>query len=508
MRQLTSLDAQFLALENNRTHGHVGSLAVYDPATAPGGALTVGRVRAMLRERLHLLTPFRWRLVEVPFSLDHPFWVEEAEIDLDYHVREIALPAPGNLRQLAEQSARIFERRLDRSRPLWEMYLIHGVEDGTKVALLTKVHHAALDGLSGAEILVTLMDLVPEGREIPLPEPGGVRDSVPSRLELLARGLTATPRHSAKALRSLPTTLPNLDLVPTLRSVPGINVLSGAARRVAELVPGKGDDLVVERLLAPKTSLNRRISAHRRCAFTTVSLGDVKRIKNHFGVTVNDVVVAITAGALREWLLVHDELPTDPLLAMIPVSVRLPEEFGTFGNRVSMMTVPIPTNEHEPAQRVHASHEAMDHAKARHNTTPRMLLQEANEGIPPLMLARTAQTLLNVAAAGTLHPPLNVVISNVPGSPVPLYFCGARLEANYPLSVITDGMGLNLTILSYQDRIDFGIVGDREEVPDVWFLAEEVQHAFHELLDLVPREAAPKKKRAKAPRKPRATRAA
>jgi WS/DGAT/MGAT family acyltransferase len=236
-----------------------------------------------------------------------------------------------------------------------------------------------------------------------------------------------------------------------------------------------------------------------------VSLPDVKRIKNHFGVTVNDVVVAITAGALREWLLVHDELPTDPLLAMIPVSVRLPEEFGTYGNRVSMMTVPIPTNEHEPAERVRAAHVAMDHAKARHSTTPRMLLQEANEGIPPLMLARTAQTLLNVAAGGTLNPPLNVVISNVPGSPVPLYFCGARLEANYPLSVITDGMGLNLTSLSYQDRIDFGIVGDREEVPDVWFLAEEVQHAFQELLDLVPAEKATPKKRA---RKPRATKAA
>ena len=195
MRQLTSLDAQFLALENNRTHGHVGSLAVYDPATAPGGVVTVGDLRRMLRERLHLLTPFRWRLVEVPFSLDHPFWVEETEVDLDYHVREIALPGPGDLRQLAEQSARIFERRLDRSRPLWEMYLIHGVDGGSKVGLLSKVHHAALDGLSGAEILVTLMDLEPQGREIPLPEPGRVKDTVPSRFELLPRRLTATPPH-------------------------------------------------------------------------------------------------------------------------------------------------------------------------------------------------------------------------------------------------------------------------------------------------------------------------
>lgn len=504
MRQLTSLDAQFLAVENDRTHGHVGSLAIYDPSTAPGGVVTVADLRRLMRERIHLITPFRWRLVEVPFGLDHPFWVEEAEVDLDYHVREIALPAPGDQRRLAEQSARIFERRLDRSRPLWEVYLIHGVENGTRAALLMKVHHAALDGLSGAEILVTLMDLEPTGREIPPPDPARRPDPAPTRLELLARGLTATPRHSARALRSLPRTLPNLDLVPTLRSVPGVNVVAGAARRVGELLPGTSGDLVVERLLAPKTSLNRRISAHRRISFTTISLSGVKRIKSHFGVTVNDVVVAITAGALREWLLVHDELPTDPLLAMVPVSVRRPEEFGTFGNRVSMMTVPIPTDEHEPARRVRAAHKAMDHAKARHSTTPRMLLEEANEGIPPLLLARTAQTLLGVAGSGALNPPLNVVISNVPGSPVPLYCAGALLEANYPLSVITDGMGLNLTILSYEDRIDFGIIGDREEVPDVWFLAEEIERAYEELLALVPARK-PAKKPAKPAKKTRAT---
>ncbi len=501
MRQLTSLDAQFLALENDRTHGHVGSMGIYDPSTAPGGTLTVADVRALLAARLHLLTPFRWRLVEVPLGLDHPFWIEETDVDLEYHVRELALPAPGNLRQLAEQGARIFERRLDRSRPLWEMYVIQGVEDGAKVGLLTKVHHAALDGLSGAEILVTLMDLEPCGRVIPSPEPGRTPEPAPGRLELLARSLTAVPRHSARALRTMPSTLPNLDLVPTLRSMPGVNAISVGARRLGGLIPGGGPGLPIERMIAPKTSLNRRISAHRRCAFTSVSLADVKRIKNHFGVTVNDVVVAITAGALREWLIVHDELPSDPLLAMIPISVRLPAEIGTFGNRVSMMTVPIPTNEHEPAQRVAAVHEAMGQAKARHNTTPRMLLQEANEGIPPMILARTAQTLLSVGGGGALHPPLNVVISNVPGSPVPLYCAGARLEANYPLSVITDGMGLNLTILSYRDRIDFGIVGDREEVPDVWFLAQEVDNAFRELLDLVP---APKRARKARTAQPRA----
>ena len=200
--------------------------------------------------------------------------------------------------------------------------------------------------------------------------------------------------------------------------------------------------------------------------------------------TVNDTIVAITAAALRSWLLEHDELPEEPLLAMVPISVRLPEEFGTYGNRVSMMVVPIPTNEPDPAARIRRAHEDLDIAKARHRMTPRMLMEEANEGIPPVLLSRTARTLLRIAGSGQLNPPLNVVISNVPGSPVPLYCAGALLEANYPLSVITDGMGVNLTIISYRDRIDFGIIGDREEIPDVWFLADAVQAAFDELAAL------------------------
>ena len=488
MRQLTSLDVQFLAVEDDRTHGHVGSIAIYDPSTAPGGRLTLSDLKALLRERIHLIPPFTWKLVRVPFDLDHPFWAEDPEPDLDYHIREVGLPAPGNMQQLAVQTARIFERRLDRERPLWEMYLVHGLEGG-RVGLLTKIHHAALDGLSGAEVLVTLLDLAPSGRVIPEREGDRRHDSIPSSAELAARGLAGMPRQTLRALRSAPTTLPNLDLVPTLRSVPGVKQVAATARRVSGLIPGREAEPDVPTLVAPKTSFNARISAHRCVAIETISLAGVKRIKNHFGVTLNDVVVAICASALREWLIEHDELPTEPLLAMVPVSVRLPEEFGTFGNRVSMMTVPIPTTEHDPAKRVRAAHKAMDQAKARHELTPRMLLQDANEGIPPVIMGRTARLLLGVAASGTLRPPLNIVISNVPGSPVPLYLAGARLEANYPLSVITDGVGLNLTILSYEDRIDFGIVGCAEAIKDPWFFADEIRHAYEELLELVPNEA-------------------
>src|ERR671921_1771338 len=187
MRQLTSLDAQFLALETPRQAGHVGGVAILDPSTAPGGALDCGSMKALLEERLPLLPPFRWRLAEVPLGLDYPYWVDDLDFDLDFHVRELALPAPGSDEQLAEQVARIVSRPLDRSRPLWELYLIHGLEDDQK-AILTKIHHSVIDGMSGAEIMGVLYDLAPEGRELPEAKSNGA-ERKPSDLEMLTRGL-------------------------------------------------------------------------------------------------------------------------------------------------------------------------------------------------------------------------------------------------------------------------------------------------------------------------------
>src|ERR687894_1439165 len=199
MRQLTSLDAQFLAVESARTYGHVGGLAVYDPATAPGGELTIPDICRLVGERIHLLPPFRWRLVGVPLGLDHPYWVEDPDFDLDFHVRESAVPPPGDDRQLAETVARIFSRPLDRTRPLWELYLIQGLEGG-RVALLTKVHHSVVDGVSGSEILAVLLDPSPEGRDIPRPE-RGAGERVPSELEMLGRGLMGLRLQPLRALR-------------------------------------------------------------------------------------------------------------------------------------------------------------------------------------------------------------------------------------------------------------------------------------------------------------------
>src|SRR4051795_9638114 len=214
MRQLTSLDAQFLGVETSRTYGHVGGLAVYDPSTAPGGKLEIGDVCRLVSERLHLLPPFRWRLVQVPFGIDLPYWVEDPAFDLDFHIRESAVPPPGDARRVAETVARIFARPLDRSHPLWELYLIHGLENG-RVALLTKVHHSVVDGVSGNEILTTLLDDSPEGREIPGADPEAeAGEHAPSDLAMLGRGLAGLPRQPLRAIKGLPRALPNLTDLP------------------------------------------------------------------------------------------------------------------------------------------------------------------------------------------------------------------------------------------------------------------------------------------------------
>jgi diacylglycerol O-acyltransferase / wax synthase len=480
MRQLTPLDAQFLAIETSRTYGHVGGLAVYDPSTAPGGSLGLPEISALVSERLHLLPPFRWRLVQVPLGLDLPYWIEDEDFDLDFHIRESAVPPPGDDRQLAETVSRIFARPLDRSRPLWELYVIHGVEGG-RVALLTKVHHAVVDGVSGSEILSVLLDPSPEGREIAPREESAAAPHAPGELEMLGRGLAGLARVPLRALRSAPTALPNLTNLPGANAIPGVPTLSKALAGVRSRLGAEEDPGILEVTSArpPRTCFNGPISAHRSFAFGSVSLDTVKAIKNAAGVTVNDVVVSVCAGALREFLAARDELPDMPLVAMVPVSVRAPEQMGTYGNRVSTMIVPIPTDEPDAERRLRRAHELLRSAKEHHKALPADLLTDASAFIPPAVAALAARTAVGIL--GRTRPPLNLVISNVPGPRSPLYISGARLEANYPVSAIFDGVGLNITVMSYRDHVDFGIVGDRDQIADVWPLLDAATHAVDEL---------------------------
>jgi diacylglycerol O-acyltransferase / wax synthase len=480
MRQLTSLDVQFLAAEDGRTHGHVSAVSILDPSTAPGRQLTLTEITRVFRERLHLLPPLRWRLVEVPLGLDYPYWIDDPDFDLEFHLRELHLPPPGNLDQLADQVSRIVSRPLDRSRPLWECYLIGGLEHGN-VALLIKIHHAVVDGVSGAEILGMLFDTDAGGRQLPpAPPPDG--DPTPGTWSLLARGLGGPPRQLTRAATAIPRSIEHLDTLPTLRNIPGVGVASGAVHR---LRTRNRDGRLLQRPAgrAPRTRFNTRISPHRRIAFGTLSLPQIKAIKNACGATVNDVIVTLSTAAIRDWLISHHDLPDDPLLAMIPISVRTEAQIGTFGNRVSVMIVPLATNELDPLRRLRLTHERLRAAKERHQAVPADILTNANHLIPPSLFARAAGVTAAFAAAGRLSPPYNVVISNVPGPSVPIYAAGARQIASYPVSVIHDAVGLNVTVFSYQDRVDFGLVADRELIPDLHRITASLQNSLTELSD-------------------------
>jgi WS/DGAT/MGAT family acyltransferase len=411
MRQLTSLDAQFLALENDRQVGHVASLALFDPATAPGGELTRASLERLIRARLPALPPLRWRVREVPLGLDYPYWVDDPDFDLDYHVHELALPPPGSEAQLAAQAARIFSRPLDRARPLWELYVIHGLTAGL-VAVLTKIRHAVIDGMSGAEVMGLLLDMTPEERVVSAPPPPPAEE--PGELEMLGRGALGVARYPLRLARSLPTAALHAAEAPAVFSpVPGATTVSRLAARAAGLL---GSEVIEHpELKAPRTSLSGRVSPHRRFAFGRLPLDAVKAVKNAFGVTVNDVVVCLCAGAVRRWLIAHHELPAEPLVAQIPVSVRSRAQRGTYGNRILLMRAPLFTSEPDPERRLELTHAALLEMKSRHRALPAELLQDANHFIPPAVFARAAQLSFRVASGRAGRPHWNLVVSNVPG---------------------------------------------------------------------------------------------
>jgi diacylglycerol O-acyltransferase / wax synthase len=459
MQQLTGLDAAFLALETANATGHVGGVCVLDPAGAPR-PLTLARLTEVLAERIPLVPVLRRKLLNVPFGLDQPYWIDDADFDIEYHIREIALPRPGSVAQLTEQVSRLHARPLDRSRPLWEIYLITGLAK-RRAAVYTKIHHAAIDGASGAELLTILLDLSPEGRELPAAAP--FRPSPPPNpLTLTA---LAGARLAWRPVQTVRITNELIRVLPTL--APAVNTFVGGM-----LGLGRGDGAVIPSapVRAPGTPFNRPITPHRRLALRSVDLDAVKAVKNAFGVSVNDVVMAMCAGGLRRWLADHRALPDSPLVAMIPVSVRDPASKAAMGNKVSAMLAGLPTNLPEPAERLEVVHAATQLAKAQQAAIPQGLVDQISDFAPPALTARAARV---VFATGLLHrlPPFNLCISNVPGPNVPVYLCGAKLLAHYPVSVVTDGQGLNITLVGYLGQLHFGLVACRELVPDIETLA-------------------------------------
>jgi diacylglycerol O-acyltransferase / wax synthase len=470
MQQLTGLDATFLALETTNSTGHVGGVSILDPSGAPA-PLTLARLTEVLGDRLPLVPVLRRKLLNVPFGLDQPYWVDDPHFDIEYHIREIALPRPGSEAQLTEQVARLHARPLDRSRPLWEIYLITGLAR-RRAAVYTKIHHSAIDGASGAELLTILLDLTPEGREVPPRTPfTPARPPGPAVLAAMAAAKLAwrpvqTVRVTNELVRVLPTLAPALSTL-----VGGMLGLNRGDGEVIPTTPGR----------APATPFNRPITPHRRLALRSVDLDSVKTVKTAFGVSVNDVVMAMCAGALRRWLADHHALPDSPLIAMIPVSVRDPASKTAMGNKVSAMLAVLPTNVADPSERVQIVHAATKTAKAQQAAIPQGLIDQVSDFTPPALTARAARV---VFATGVLNrlPPFNLCISNVPGPNVPVYLCGAKLLAHYPVSVITDGQGLNITLVGYLGRLHFGLVSCRELVPDLDVLADYLVDELDTLL--------------------------
>jgi WS/DGAT/MGAT family acyltransferase len=313
---------------------------------------------------------------------------------------------------------------------------------------------------------------------------------------MLGRGLVGLARQPLRALRSVPTALPNLTDVPGANAFPGVPALSRVVTGARRALGGPQDPGILEITTArpPRTCFNGPISSHRSVSIGSVSLDTVKAIKDNAGVKVNDVVVAVCAGAVREFLLERGELPDEPLVAMVPVSVRGEDEQGTFGNRISTMIVPIPTDVADPKRRLERAHELLRSAKEHHAALPADLLTDATSFIPPAVAALAARTTVGIL--GRTRPPLNLVISNVPGPRSPLYIAGARLESHYPVSAVVDGVGLNMTVMSYLDHLDFGIVADRDQIADVWPLLEAAQHAVDELAAAIGGGVAPVPSRA------------
>lgn len=463
MERMSGLDASFLYFETPNMHMHVVGVIVFDPSTSPEG-YSFERVKEMMRSRLHLVPPFRRKLAPVPLNLHHPIWVEDESFDLDYHVRRIGCPAPGSYRELSELVGDIASRPLDRSRPLWEMYVIEGLLDG-HIASVAKMHHCTIDGVSGANLMVHLFDVAADAPDPDPPEEEWRPERMPSDIERLAFAAVSRARRPLNALKVVPQTL-------------------GTALNIVQRRRGGAGGMATP-FTAPRTSFNKPITPHRRTAFATTSLAEIKEIKNTYGTTVNDVVQAVCAGALRRYLDKRGELPERSLIATCPVSVRTDEEQDLVGtNRVSAMFTKLHTDIEDPVERLRAIHEANKGAKDEHNAIGANTLTDWAEFAAPTTFSLAARAYSSLRLADR-HPVIhNLVISNVPGPPFPLYFAGARLVGLNPLGPVFDGAGLNITVLSYCENINWGFIACRELMPDLWDLAEAIPEAQAELRTL------------------------
>lgn len=506
MEQLSGLDSAFLYLETPRTPMHIGGIAIYDPSTAPNSFVRFKDILNFIESRLHLAKTFRRKLANVPLSLDFPYWIDDPDFDLEFHVRHIALPQPGDWRQLCIQAARLHSRPVDLSKPLWEFTVIEGLNNVPGVpkgsyAIVSKIHHAAIDGVSGVDIANAVHSLDPAGAVSP-PDRPWIPERTPTSVELLGRAQINTLMTPIRLARTV------------AKSAPGI------ARMVGGLARGNFRTTIGQ---VPRTRFNGQVTTHRVFDGRDFSLAEIKEIRTRLpGATVNDVVVAIVGGALRKYLKDKRELPRESLVCMAPISVRQAGEKNALGNQVSAMTIPIGTHIPDPFGRLQFVHEEAQNSKSLTNAAGARQMSEYSQFMPSTLSGLAARLYVRLGLANRIAPMFNTVITNIPGPPVPLYMNGARLVTQYGLGPVFDGMGIIHPVWSYCGRITISFTSDREMLPDPEVYADCLTEAFEELkaaamkkpvpapkIEPVPvasiAEEAPKKKAKPRKRKPKLT---
>lgn len=460
MQRLSGLDASFLYLETSSQPLHVCSLLDLDTSTMPGG-YTFDRLRDALSLRINAMPEFREKLANSPLNLDHPVWVDDKDFDIDRHLHRIGLPPPGGRAELAEICGHIAALPLDRSRPLWEMWVIEGVagtdaRNGGRLAVMTKVHHAGVDGVTGANLM---SQLCTTEAGAPAPDPvDGVGDA--SEWQIVAGGLARFATRPLHLANVLPTTVSSV---------------------VETLLRARSGQAMTRPFAAPRTAFNARVTAHRNIAYAQLDLDDIKKVKNRFDVKVNDVVMALVSGVLREYLLGRGELPASSLVAMVPVSVHGKSD-RPGRNQISGMFSRLETPIADPVERLKAIAEANAVAKQHSSAISASLLQDWSQFAAPAVFGAAMRVYARTRLTQN-RPVHNLVISNVPGPQVPLYFLGCEVKAMYPLGPVFHGSGLNITVMSLTGKLDVGIISCPELLPDLWELADDFAVGMQELLD-------------------------
>ncbi len=466
--RLSAVDASFLAQERDNSHMHVGAVMVFE-----GPGPTYDDCLRHIRSRLHLVPRYRQKLAFPPLETGRPVWIDDPAFNLEYHVRHTALPQPGSEEQLRALAARIHSQRLDRARPLWEMWLVQGLEGG-RFAIISKSHHALVDGIAGMDLLTVLFDLTVVPRDVPhegepwVPAPG------PSALGLAARGL--------RGLAQLP-------FEAAAHAVSAATRPTQTLEQLREAVEGIGEVAWAGLNPAPETTLNVPIGPHRRLAFVRSELEDFKRVKDALGGTVNDVVLAVVAGGLRTWLRSRGVRTEGlELRALVPVSIRARDEHAQLGNRLAAMRGPLPVYIEDPVARLRVVCQAMDGLKESKQAVGAEVLASMEALAPPTILAQASRLNFSTRL-------FNLLVTNVPGPQFPIYLLGRELEEMFPVAFLPEHQSLAVAIMSYNGGIDFGLLADYDAMPDLDVLADALRTSLAELMAA----AAPVKPTRRAP---------